>query len=80
MIINFYTRHQCQLCKDALLLLSLIQVDIPFQIKEINIDESDELTEKYGVMIPVVEMNGEIIQSGVIDPTVIEEQLQKHHN
>ncbi|MBS4208424.1 glutaredoxin family protein [Bacillus sp. FJAT-50079] len=80
MIINFYTRKQCQLCKDALLLLSLIQEDIPFHINEIDIDESDELTEKYGMMIPVIEMNGEVVQAGVIDPTIIEEQLQKHHN
>ena len=36
-----------------------------------NINESDELTEKYGLMIPVIEVDGEIVQYGEVDyPTI----------
>ncbi|HEY9577428.1 MAG TPA: glutaredoxin family protein [Pseudobacillus sp.] len=69
--VYFYTRAQCSLCEEAKRTLELVQEETPFHIYEINIDESDELTEKYGLMIPVVEMNGDIIQFGHVDyPTI----------
>ncbi|KAB7704187.1 glutaredoxin family protein [Bacillus aerolatus] len=69
--VYFYTRAQCPLCVEAKTVLGLVQEDVPFQLHEINIDESDELTEKYGLMIPVIECNGEVIQFGNVDyPTV----------
>ena len=51
--VNFYTREKCSLCEDAKLMLNLVQEDIPFIVKEFDIDESDELTERFGLMIPV---------------------------
>ncbi|OCA89106.1 glutaredoxin family protein [Pseudobacillus wudalianchiensis] len=69
--VYFYTRAQCSLCEEAKRTLELVQEEVAFHIHEINIDESDELTEKYGLMIPVVEMDEEIIQFGHVDyPTI----------
>ena len=42
-----------------------------FHLEEIDIEESDELTEKYGLMIPVVEIDGEEVQFGQIDKYTI---------
>ncbi|RST77758.1 glutaredoxin family protein [Siminovitchia acidinfaciens] len=77
MEVYFYTRTKCELCEEGKLLLQLLQKDYPFDIIEKDIDASDELTERFGLMIPVVEMNGEIIQYGQIDLVSLEEILKE---
>ncbi|BCB05604.1 glutaredoxin family protein [Bacillus sp. KH172YL63] len=75
--VTFYTRSQCGLCEDAKLTLKLVQDDIGFEIKEIDIDGSDELTERFGLMIPVVEREGEILQYGQIDYFTLSKRLHE---
>jgi hypothetical protein len=54
-------------------MLELVKEDINLDIEEINIEEDDELHEKYLIRIPVIESGGEIIQEGRIDyPTLLE--------
>ncbi|EDL64652.1 glutaredoxin family protein [Bacillus sp. SG-1] len=74
--VNFYTRDRCPLCVDAKLILNLIKEDIPFELSEYDIDLSDDLTERFGLMIPVVEMDGEIVQYGQIDYFTLSKRLQ----
>lgn len=76
MIVHFYTRPGCHLCDDARMMLKLVQEDVPFQIEEHNIEEEDQLHEKYMLMIPVVEYQGEIIQYGNIDYVTLLEALE----
>lgn len=73
----FYTRNQCGLCQDAKITLKLLQDELGFEIKEIDIDESDDLTERFGLMIPVVEMDGEILQYGQIDYFTLSKRLHE---
>jgi glutaredoxin len=75
--VHFYTRGKCHLCEDAKLMLKLIKEDIPFDMAEYDIDKSDELTERFGLMIPVVEIDGEIVQYGQIDYFTISKRLQE---
>lgn len=78
MELNFYTRDKCELCEEGKMLLQLLQKDYPINILEKDIDASDELTERFGLMIPVVEINGEIIQYGRIDMVALEEKLKEN--
>jgi glutaredoxin len=73
----FYTRNQCGLCQDAKITLKLLEEELGFEIKEIDIDESDDLTERFGLMIPVVEMEGEILQYGQIDYFTLSKRLHE---
>lgn len=66
MHVRFYTRTQCPLCEEAFILLKDLQKEYQFQLEEIDIYTDDELLEKYQLMIPVVELNGEIIDYGTI--------------
>lgn len=76
MIVHFYTRPGCHLCEEARIVLKLVQEDVPFEIKEYNIEEDDALHEKYMLMIPVVEFENEIIQYGQVDyPTILDALL-----
>ncbi|KUP05195.1 glutaredoxin [Bacillus coahuilensis m2-6] len=72
----FYTRPGCGLCVEAKDVLLLIEEDFDLTVEEINIDEQDQLTEKYGLMIPVVEYRGEIVQFGNIDYFSLSKRLQ----
>lgn len=73
MKVQFYSRSNCPLCEEARLMLELVKEDIYLHIEEINIEEDDELHEKYLLRIPVIESNGQIIQEGRIDyPTLLE--------
>ncbi|PWW29565.1 glutaredoxin [Cytobacillus oceanisediminis] len=73
--IVLYTRSRCPLCDKAKDVLVELKKEYHFTLIERDIDESDELTEKYGLMIPVVEMNGEEVQFGHIDTITISEAL-----
>jgi len=75
MEVIFYTRNRCPLCVDAKSILQYLQKEYRFQLIERDIEKSDEWTEKFGLMIPVVEIDGEIIQYGIIDTFTIEEKL-----
>ncbi|WP_227397204.1 glutaredoxin family protein [Jeotgalibacillus aurantiacus] len=78
MIVHFYTRPNCGLCEEARLMLELVQEDVHFDIEERNIDTSDEWTEKYGLMIPVIAVDDEIVQAGQIDYMTISKRFQKN--
>ncbi|WP_232026049.1 glutaredoxin family protein [Kurthia zopfii] len=57
-------------------LLLLVQEDKEFDIVEVNIEDDDELHEKYMMKIPVVEQNGQIIQSGLLDYITLLEEIE----
>lgn len=75
--VTFYTRSQCGLCEDAKITLKLLQGELGFKIMEIDIDDSDDLTERFGLMIPVVELDGEILQYGQIDYFTLSKRLHE---
>lgn len=73
MKIRFYSRPNCSLCIEAWMMLQLVKEDVYLDIEEINIEENDEIHEKYVLRIPVIEYKGDVIQEGRIDyPTLLE--------
>lgn len=75
--ITFYTRKSCPLCEKAKKVILELKEEWDFSLKEIDIDESDELTELYGIMIPVVHINGEEVAFGIINKIDISNRLQE---
>ena len=63
-IIHFYTKKNCPLCEEAKDLLKLLQREMTFTLLEVDIYSNDELLEQYGLMIPVIELNGQVLQYG----------------
>lgn len=73
MLVQFYSRPNCPLCEEGLRTLKLVQEDVPFSIEVINIEQDDALHEKYMLIIPVVQVNGNVLQYGQLDyPTLFE--------
>lgn len=76
-IVKLYTKTGCHLCDKAKAILLELKVKWEFQYVEVDIYESDELIEKYGLMIPVVEIDGEEVQFGQVDKKFIDETLTR---
>lgn len=62
-----YMRQCCHLCEDAREILENLQQSFVFEIYEVDIDQDDELIEKYGITIPVIELDGEELQWGIVN-------------
>jgi glutaredoxin len=76
-IITLYTRQRCSLCEKAKQAILELKEDYIFTLEEIDIDKSDELTELYGIMIPVVQLDGEEVAFGIINKNDISKRLQE---
>ncbi|WHX99924.1 glutaredoxin family protein [Neobacillus sp. DY30] len=76
-IITLYTRKRCSLCDKAKNMIDELKEDWNFTLEEIDIDTSDELTELYGIMIPVVQIDGEEVAFGIINKIDISKRLQE---
>ncbi|MBE1554871.1 glutaredoxin family protein [Sporosarcina limicola] len=66
MHVLFYTKSGCHLCDEAKLMLQLAQEDVALTWTEINIEDDDDSHEKYMLMIPVIEKDGEVLLHGSI--------------
>ncbi|BDG45844.1 MULTISPECIES: glutaredoxin family protein [Parageobacillus] len=80
MIINLYSKTNCPLCDKAKQVLQELQKEFTFQIREIDIYQDDALLEKYQLMIPVVEIDGEEVDFGIIQKDVIRKRLLEVRN
>ncbi|PLS06996.1 glutaredoxin family protein [Neobacillus cucumis] len=75
--ITLYTRNRCPLCDKAKAAILELQEEWEFKLEEIDIETSDELTEQYGLMIPVVYLNDEEVGYGFVDKFDISNRLQE---
>ncbi len=63
---TFYTKPGFPLCDEAESMLKLAQEDYPLTWTTIDIHTDDEIHEKYMLMIPVVEKDGNVLLFGNI--------------
>jgi glutaredoxin len=75
--ITLYTRKSCPLCDKAKAALLELKQEWAFTLEEIDIKSSDDLTEQYGLMIPVVHIDGEEVGFGVVNKFDISNRLQE---
>ena len=65
------------MCDQAQEVLFGLRREWDFVLEEVDIEQSDELTERYGLMIPVVLLDGEEVAYGVVNKFDISNRLQK---
>ena len=62
--LTLYTRHPCPLCEDLVARLA----GLPLDITEVDVDGDRDLSERYGLRIPVlVDGDGNLVAEGRID-------------
>lgn len=71
-----YTKNHCPLCDEAKQALYELQQVVPFTLDEIDIYQEEALLEKYQLMIPVVEVDGEMVTYGKIVKAELRKRLR----
>ncbi len=77
--VNFYTRPVCPLCEKAKTKLLELAKEFPLEIHEIDIYQDDELLEKYQLMIPVIVIDGEEVDYGMVSEEAVRHFLQSKY-
>lgn len=75
-MITLYTRPNCPLCDEAKMMMELVREDFPFEYEEVNIESDDAIHEKYMLMIPVIEKDGQVAIYGNIGYIELLEALE----
>ncbi|MGB7999477.1 MAG: glutaredoxin family protein [Anaerobacillus sp.] len=73
--VNLYTKEACPLCEEAYQLLEGLRQDVDFSLNTIDIYQDEQLLEKFMLMIPVVEIEGEIVGFGQISKKSVRKRL-----
>ena len=56
--LTLYTREKCCLCEEMKDIIREVASEVPLEVKEIDVDGSPDLSEKYGDKVPVLFING----------------------
>ena len=59
-LLKFYTKESCRLCDIAFEIVARVSKKIKFNIETVDITQSDDLMMKYGIEIPVIEIDGNL--------------------
>jgi glutaredoxin len=73
--ITFYSKENCSLCDKGLAIMNELKKEITFDYQVVDIYKDDELLEKFQIMIPVVEINNEVVSYGILDKDSIRKRL-----
>lgn len=58
LLVEFYTRRGCCLCDRVREVLEQVRREIPFEFREVHVEDSPDLEARYGTRIPLVVING----------------------
>ncbi len=76
--VTMYSKENCSLCTKAKKVIEELSKEFPLDLNEVDIYKDDELLEKYQIMIPVIEIDGNEVEYGIIHKEVIQEYLSKY--
>lgn len=65
--ITIYSKKDCHLCEVAKETLLKLQQEFPFSLEEVDIEKDRAIFEKYKYLIPVIEIDGEIVSNYRVD-------------
>jgi hypothetical protein len=74
--VNFYSKPDCPLCDVGLYLVRKLARRLEFDIQKIDISQDKQLYAKYGELIPVVEIKGEVIGYGKLSERELSSALR----
>ena len=74
--IVIYSKVGCSLCVEALDEIERVRREIPFDLEEVDVEDDPALMEKYGGLIPVVELDGRKIFEYFVDAVELRTQLK----
>jgi glutaredoxin len=70
-----YGRPGCHLCDQALTVIERVRAQVPFELRQIDIESDDALFKRYLERIPVIEVNGRLEFELFVDELELERTL-----
>ena len=67
--VELYTRRGCHLCDEAKAVLLHLRAELPFALVETDVDSDFALQQAYGLLVPVIVVNGRRVSEGRVDET-----------
>lgn len=75
--VTLYSRPGCHLCEDAKAVIQPLLQEFGATLREVNIDEEQGLTERYGQNIPVIFIGGQKAAKHRVNAQQFRRQLQE---
>lgn len=86
LLVEFYARNDCKLCafdddcvmcKEARDIIDRVGTEVPFELKEIDIDSSDDLNRRFSADIPTIFINGKKVFKFKVDEAEFRKKVRK---
>lgn len=74
--VTIYSKKECHLCDIAKEELEALRCDFEFSINEVDIEKDKIAFEKYKYLIPVIEVDGDIISTYKVNKNKLTELLK----
>ncbi len=74
--LTLYSRPGCHLCDDMKAVVGRVAAQVPLNLEVVNIDGDASLTERYGLEIPVLLVDGRKVAKYRIEEAVLERTLR----
>jgi glutaredoxin len=74
--VTVYSKPDCHLCEDAVLVLARLRDELGFVLRELDITADDALQRAYFERIPVVALDGEELCDHFVDEELVRERLE----
>jgi len=75
-VLALYSRPGCHLCDDMLAALQPLLQEAGAHVEIIDIDTDAALRERYGLRIPVLALDGEVVAEGRLDVDAVRDALR----
>ncbi|MBI3014206.1 MAG: glutaredoxin family protein [Candidatus Tectomicrobia bacterium] len=75
--VEIYGKRECHLCEEVKATLRKVQREIPFDLREIDIESTPELYETYKERIPLVFLNGRLAFKFRVDEKTLRRRLAR---
>jgi glutathione S-transferase len=60
-VVTLYSRPRCHLCDEARQVILGLREELPFELREVDIERDDDLLARYLERIPVIAVDGEVV-------------------
>jgi glutaredoxin len=74
--VTVYSKPDCHLCEDAMLVLARLREELGFELRELDITADDVLHSAYFERIPVVALDGEELCDHFVAEELVRERLE----
>ncbi len=74
--VTVYSKPDCHLCEEAMIVLRGLQREFDFELRELDITADDALLRAYFERIPVIALDGEELCDHFVEEKLLRERLE----